>query len=54
MVTLMAQLARLQLEDAEDLNSFFIRGQELFTRLQEVGDADSETLFNALVLNGLQ
>ena len=52
-VTLVAQLARLQLEDAEDLYSFFIRGQELFTRLQEAGEAVSETIFNALVLNGL-
>ena len=33
--TLVAQPARLQLEDAEDLDSFFIRGQELLTRLQE-------------------
>ena len=32
-VTLVAQLARLQLEDADDLDSFFIRGQELLTRL---------------------
>ena len=52
-VTLVAQLARLQLEDAEDLDSFFIRGQELLTRLQEAGEAVSETLNNALVLNGL-
>ena len=52
-VTLVAQLARLQLEDSEDLDSFFIRGQELLTRLQEAGEAVSETLFNALVLNGL-
>ena len=53
-VTLVAQLARLQLEeDAEDLDSFFIRGQELLTRLQEAGEAVSETLFNALVRNGL-
>ena len=52
-VTLVAQLARLQLEDPEDLDSFFIRGQELLTRLQEAGEAVSETLFNALVLNGL-
>ena len=52
-VTLMAQLARLQLEDADDLDSFFIREQELLTRLQEAGKAVSETLFNALVLNGL-
>ena len=47
-VTLVAQLARLQLEDSEDLDSFFIRGQELLTRLQEAGEAVSETLFNAL------
>ena len=52
-VTLVAQLARLQLEDAEDLDSFFIKGQELLTRLQEAGEAVSETLFNALVLKGL-
>ena len=52
-VTLVAQLARLQLEDAEDLDSFFIRRQELLTRLQEAGEAVSETLFNASVLNGL-
>ena len=51
-VTLVAQLARLQLENAEDLDSFFIRGQELLTRLQEAGEAVPETLFNALVLNG--
>ena len=52
-MTLVAQLARLQLEDAEDLDSFFIRGQELLTKLQETEEAVSETLFNALVLNGL-
>ena len=48
-VTLVAQL----LGDAEDLDSFFIRGKELLTRLEEVGEAVSETLFNAVVLNGL-
>ena len=52
-VTLVAQHARLQLEDAEDLDRFFIRGQEFLTRLQEAGEAVSESLFNALVLNGL-
>ena len=52
-VILVAQLSRLQLEDAEDLDSFFIRGQELLIRLQEAGKAVSETLFNDLVLNGL-
>ena len=52
-VTLTARLARLQLEDSEDLDCFFVRVQELLTRLQEAGEAVSETLFNALVLNGL-
>ena len=52
-VTLVAQLARLQLEDAEDLDSFFIRGQELLTRLQKAGEAVSETIFSVMVLNGL-
>ena len=53
-VTLVARLARLQLEDAKNLDSFFIRGQELLTRLQEAGEAVSETLLNALVVNGLK
>ena len=53
MLTLVAQLARLQLEDDEDLDSFFIRGQELLTRLQKAGQGVRETLFNALVLKGL-
>ena len=33
-VILVAHLARLLLEDNEDLDSFFIRGQELITGLQ--------------------
>ena len=52
-VTLVAHLARLQLEDAEDLDSFFIRGQALLKRLQEAEEAVSEIFFNAMVLNGL-
>ena len=52
-MTLVAQLARLQLEDSEDLDSFFIREEEVLTRLQEAVEAVSATLFNALVLNGL-
>ena len=53
-VNLVAELARLKLENDEDLDSFFIRRQELLKRLQDAGEAVSETLFNALVLNGLQ
>ena len=34
-MTLLAQLARLEYQDSDDLESFVIRGQELFTRLQE-------------------
>ena len=52
-VTLVAQLARLQLEGADDLDSPFIGGQELLTRLQEAREGVSDTLFNALVLNSL-
>ena len=52
-MTLVAQLARLQTEDTEDLDSLFIGGQEFLTRLQDAGERVSETLFNALVLNGL-
>ena len=37
LVTLVAQLARLQFEDAEDLDSFFIRGQVSLTSLQGAG-----------------
>ena len=51
--TLVAQLTRLQHEDSESLNSVFIRGKELLTRLREPGEAISETLFNAFILNGL-
>ena len=48
-VTLAAQLARL-----DDLGSFFIRGQDLLTRLLKRGDAVSQTLFDVLALNGLK
>ena len=37
LLTLIAQIARLQLEHSEDLDSFFIRGQELLTREQKAG-----------------
>ena len=52
-VTLVAQLARLQLGGSEDSDSFSIKGQELLTGLQESGKVISETFFNGLVLNGL-
>ena len=53
-LVLVEQLVRLELRISDDSNSFFIRGQELLTKLQETGEAVSETFFNALVLNGLQ
>ena len=53
MVTLVAQLARLPLEMFEELDSIVIRGHKLLTRLQEARAAVSETVFDALVLNGL-
>ena len=53
-MTLVEQLIRMQLRISDELNIFFIRGQQLITKLQEAGEAVSETFFNALVLNGLQ
>ena len=52
-VILVTQLARWQPEKFEYLDSFFIRGQELLTRLQEAGAEVSETLLNVLVFSGL-
>ena len=49
-VSLVAQLARLQLKDSEDFDSFLIRGQELLTKLQEAVEAVSENFFNAIYL----
>ena len=45
--------ATLQLKESEHLDCFFIIGKELLKRLQEAGEANSETLFNSVVLNGL-
>ena len=51
---LVTELAQLQLEDSNDLDRFLIRGHELLIMQQEARTAVSETLFNVLVLNGLQ
>ena len=52
-ISLMRQLARLQLREDEAIHQYFIRAQELVTRLHHAGEELSETLFNARVLNGL-
>ena len=52
-VSLVRQLSRLQLGEDEKLHEYFIRSQELMSRLSEVGEKISETLFNALIINGL-
>ena len=52
-ISLMRQLARLQLREDEAIHQYFIRAQELVTRLHHTGEELSETLFNAVVLNGL-
>ena len=52
-ISLMRQLARLQLREDEAIHQYFIRAQELVTRLHHAGEELSETLFNAMVLNGL-
>ena len=52
-VSLVRQLSRLQLGEEEKLHEYFIRSQELISRLTEAGENMTETLFNALVINGL-
>ena len=52
-VSLVRQISRLQLDENEKLSEYFIRAQELMSRLTEAGEKMSETLFNALVVNGL-
>ena len=49
-VSLVGQLAKLRLGPTEKLDDYFVRSQELMTRLSE---RVSDTLFNALVINGL-
>ena len=52
-VSVMRQLARLTLKEDEALPQYFIRAQELSTRLGQAGEHLSEPLLNAMVLNGL-
>ena len=52
-VSLMRQLSRLQLKEDEALHNYFIRAQELSTRLEQAGEHLSEPLLNGMVLNGL-
>ena len=52
-VALVSQIARMRLKPDEALHEYFIRAQELMTRLSDAGERISETIFMALVLNGL-
>ena len=52
-VSLVGQLAKLRLGPTEKLDDYFVRGQELMTRLSDAGERISDTLFKALVTNGL-
>ena len=52
-VSLMRQLSRLQLKEDEALHSYFIRAEELSTRLEQAGEHFPEPLLNVMVLNGL-
>ena len=53
MVSLVGELAKLRLGSEKDLDYYFVRSQELMTRLSEAGEAITDTLFKALVINGL-
>ena len=52
-VSLVGQLAKLCLGPTEKLDDYFVRSQVLMTRLSDAGERISDTLFNALVINGL-
>ena len=52
-VSVMRQLARLQLNEEKALHSYFIRAQELSAMLKHAGENLSKPLLNAVVLNGL-
>ena len=52
-VSLVGQLAKLRLGSEEDLDVYFVSSQELMTRLSEAGEPITDTLFNALMINGL-
>ena len=52
-VSVMRQLARLTLKEDEALHNYYIRAQELSTRLEQAGEQLSDPLLNAMVLNGL-
>ena len=45
---LVRQLSRLQLREDEKLHEYFIRSQELMSRLSEAGEKISETLFKCI------
>ena len=52
-VSVMRQLARVQLKKDEALHNYFIRAHMLSTRLEHAGEHLSKPLLNAMVLNGL-
>ena len=51
-VSVMRQLARLQLKEDEDLFQYSTRAQELISRLEHAGETLSEMLFNAMLQTG--
>ena len=52
-VSIVGQAAKLCLGSEEDLDDYFVRSQELMTRLSKAGEAITDTLFKPLVINGL-
>ena len=52
-ISLRRQFAKLQLREDKANQHYFIRAQELVNRLHHAGEEVYETLFNAMMLNGL-
>ena len=53
LVSVMRQLARLQVKEGPALHNYFFRAQEMSTSLEHAGEHLSEALLNAMVLNCL-
>ena len=51
-VSVMGQLARLQLKQDEGLHNYIIPAEDFSTKLEHAGEHLPERLLNAMVLNG--
>ena len=51
--SIVSRLIRLKMSEGEGIQNYFIRAQELYSRLQQARERSSATIYNALVITGL-